>query len=190
VAIARALVYAFTLLIVVAISLLSVGGMGLVAPGFMDPQQVVFMVALVVVISLLLTTALPRWLPQAERIIQEQLFAARHGYQDALMGVMRTLNRLPEIGQVLSTLATGVQSQMQLTRALILLQDPMSGEYRVERKADWERRNHRRGWARTPPSCGGCGTAVGCSFEMNCPPCVRAGHASADARAESTEVSV
>ena len=132
VAIARALVYAFTLLIVVAISLLSVGGMGLVAPGFMDPQQVVFMVALVVVISLLLTTALPRWLPQAERIIQEQLFAARHGYQDALMGVMRTLNRLPEIGQVLSTLATGVQSQMQLTRALILLQDPMSGEYRVE----------------------------------------------------------
>ena len=132
VAIARVLVYAFTLLIVVAISLLFAAGVELVAPGFMNPQQVVLTIALVVVISLLLTAVSPRLLPQAERIVQERLFAARHGYQDALIGVMRTLSRLPEMDQVLSTLATSVHLQMQLTRALVLLQDPMSGKYRVE----------------------------------------------------------
>jgi signal transduction histidine kinase len=132
VAIARVLVYAFTLLIVVAISLVFAAGVELVAPGFMNPGQMAFTIGLVVGISLLLAAVLPRWLPQAERMVQERLFAARYGYQDALMEVMRTMSRLPEMGQVLSTLAISVQSQMQLTRALILIQDAMSGDYRVE----------------------------------------------------------
>jgi len=140
VAIARVLVYAFTLLIVVAISLLFAAGVGLVAPGFMNSQQVALTIALVMVISLLLTAVSPRLLPQAERIVQERLFAVQYGYQDALMGMMRTLSRLPEIDQVLTTLADGVQSQMQLTRALILLQEPMSGEYRVEAQSGLDAR--------------------------------------------------
>jgi C4-dicarboxylate-specific signal transduction histidine kinase len=138
VAIARILLYSVTLMIVACVSLLFMGWMTLIQPNFMNQQQMVFTVALVMVISLLLTAGLPRWLPQAERIVEERLFAARYGYQDALMGVMRTLSRLPEISQVLSTLATSVHSQMQLTRALILLQDPMSGEYRVEAQSGWE----------------------------------------------------
>ena len=109
-----------------------VGGMTFIAPGFMNLSQVMFSVTLAAVIGVALSATLPQFLPWAERVVQERLFAARHGYQDALIGVMRTLSRLPEMSQVLSTLATSVQSQMQLTRALILIQDPMSGEYRVE----------------------------------------------------------
>ena len=132
VVITRVLLHAVTLVVIVTVSLLFVGAMTLVNPHFMNAQQILFTIMLVVTIGAALAVGLPRFLPQAEQMVQERLFGARHGYQDALMGVMRTLSRLPEISQVLSTLATSVQSQMQLARALILIQHPMSGEYRVE----------------------------------------------------------
>ena len=63
--------------------------------------------------------------------MQERLFAGRYGYQDALAGMMKELSALPTIDQVLSTVATTLHAQMQIARALILLQDPLSGDYKL-----------------------------------------------------------
>jgi signal transduction histidine kinase len=135
VVIARVLLHALTLVIAVGLSLVFVAAMGAVAPGFMNAQQITFTVVLVAAIGLVMAVSLPAWLPRAERHMERRLFAARYGYQDSLSEIGKTLNRLPEINQVLAALATAIQSQMQLRRVAVYLQEPLSGEYRQQAEA-------------------------------------------------------
>ncbi|MGD0652310.1 MAG: ATP-binding protein [Verrucomicrobiia bacterium] len=132
VVIARVLLNTLTLLVVVGISLLFVGGMTLVSPGFMNQEQIVFTMLLVVTIGLGLAVALPRWLPRAERMMQERMFGKRYGYQDALAGLVNELSLLANIDEILSKVVATVHSQMQLTRVVILMQNPLSGEYQLQ----------------------------------------------------------
>jgi signal transduction histidine kinase len=60
------------------------------------------------------------------------LFAGRFGYQDALSGLVRELSTLPTIDQLLDTVVTTLHSQMQTSRALVLMQDSLSGEYKLQ----------------------------------------------------------
>jgi signal transduction histidine kinase len=132
VVIARVLLHAVTLIVVVGASLLFIGAMALLAPGFMNPNQVLFTISLVVVIGLALAMGLPRLLPRAERLMQERLFGTRYGYQDALAGLVKELSRISNLDALLGTVATTVHSQMQVSRVLILMQDPLSGQYAMQ----------------------------------------------------------
>ena len=132
VVIARALLYTVTLFVVVAFSLLAVGSMKLVAPTFMDASQLLFCVVFSSLIGLVLVFTLPPLLPRAERIMQERLFARRHGYQDALTGLVKELGHLANLDELFQRTAATVHSQMQLSRVLILVQDPLSGHYRLQ----------------------------------------------------------
>jgi signal transduction histidine kinase len=98
----------------------------------MNQEQLMFAFMLSMAISAGLTIGLPKLLPRAERMMQERMFGKRYGYQDALSGLVRELTILPTIDQVLSTVATTLHSQMQISRALILLQDPLSGDYKLQ----------------------------------------------------------
>jgi signal transduction histidine kinase len=132
VVIARVLLHALTLLVVVVMSLTFVAVTMAVAPNFMSPQQVLFILVQVVVIGLVLAVTLPRWLPRAERMMQERLFGGRYGYQDALAGLVRELSTLATIDQLLSTVTTTVHSQMQVSRVMVLMQDVLSGDYKLQ----------------------------------------------------------
>ena len=129
---ARVLLHTVTLLVVVGCSLLFIGGMTFLAPGFMNQQQITFTVALVVVIGIGLTASLPRLLPRAERMMQERMFGKRYGYQDSLSGLVKELTLLPNIDEVLTRVVATLHSQMQLSRALVLMQDPLSGLYQLK----------------------------------------------------------
>lgn len=132
VVIARVLLHALTVLIVFVLSLLITSVTTIVAPGFMRPQQMLFMVVQVTAIGLALAVALPRWLPRAERMMQERLFGGRYGYQDALSGLVRELSTLPTIDQVLGTVASTLHTQMQTSQVLVLMQDSLSGDYKLQ----------------------------------------------------------
>ncbi len=131
VVIARVLLYAVTILVIVGVSLLFVGGVTWLAPDFMTQEQLIFSVMLASAIGIGLTLTLPRLLPRAERIMQERLFSGRAGYQEALAGMVRQLGTIPNIDQLLATVATTVHAQMQLTRALLFMEDPLSGRFRL-----------------------------------------------------------
>jgi len=132
VVIARVLLHTLTLLVVVIMSVLSIAVMTLVAPGFMNAQQIAFTVLQVVIIGLALAVTLPGWLPRAERVMQERLFAGRHSYQDTLGGMVKELSTLPTIDQLLSKVATSLHSQMQVSRVVILTQDLLSSDYKLQ----------------------------------------------------------
>lgn len=132
VVIARVLLYTVTLMVVVGISVLALGIMMKIAPEFMTQQQAVFTVVLVTLIGLTLAIALPRLLPRAERIMQERMLSGRYGYQDTLAGLVKELSHLDNLDGLFQLTATTVHSQMQLSRVLILLQDALSGEYRLQ----------------------------------------------------------
>ncbi len=132
VVIARVLLHSLTLLVILVASLVFIAGMTVVAPNFMNLQQILFMLVQVVVIGLALAITLPRWLPRAERMMQERLFGGRYGYQDALSGLVRELSTLPTIEQVLGTVVTTLHSQMQVSRVLVLMLDPLSGDYKLQ----------------------------------------------------------
>ena len=132
VVVARTLLHAVTLLVVAGVSLLFIAGMTFLAPGFMNSQQILFTLTLVVVIGLGLAAGLPRLLPRAERMMQERLFGKRYSYQDALAGLAKDLGRLSTVEQVLGTVAAQLHSQMSLTRVMIFFQDSLSGKYRVQ----------------------------------------------------------
>jgi two-component system nitrogen regulation sensor histidine kinase GlnL len=132
VVISRVLLLTVTLMVVVAISLVFIGVTTLLLPEFMSPEQIAFTILLATTIGLALAIGLPRLLPRAERLVQERLFGSKHGYQDALAGLVGALSHLPTIDQVLENAATTVHSQMQLSRVLILMQDPLAGVYKVE----------------------------------------------------------
>jgi signal transduction histidine kinase len=132
VVIARVLLYTITMVVLAGVTLVFLGGLALVAPGFMNQQQLMFAFMLSMTIGVGLTIILPKLLPHAERLMQERLFAGRYGYQDALSGLVRELSTLPTIDQVLDTVATALHSQMQISRALLLLQDPLSGDYKLQ----------------------------------------------------------
>lgn len=132
VVIARVLLYAVTLLVVIGMSILAVGGMTLVAPSFMNPQQILFSVMLAGAIGAVVMISIPRLLPRAERMMQERMFSRRYGYQDALSGLVKELGHLANLDELFQKAATTVHSQMQLSRVLILLQDPLSGHYRLQ----------------------------------------------------------
>jgi len=87
---------------------------------------------LVITIGLALAVLLPRWLPWAERIVQERFFGGRLGYQDVLGNLVKELSRASTIDQMLDTAATAVHSNMQVSRVLVLLQDPLTDEYRLQ----------------------------------------------------------
>ncbi len=126
--IARLLLYLLTLVIIASVGLIFVGGMALVAPGFMNTPQILFTLALVVAIGFAMTLFLPR----AERMEQERMFRGRFGYQDALSGLVKEVSHLASLDQVFATAVARIQAEMQLTRALILLQNPISGAYELQ----------------------------------------------------------
>ncbi|HVM60203.1 MAG TPA: ATP-binding protein [Verrucomicrobiae bacterium] len=132
VVIARVFLYAVTMAVIAAISLAFIGGVALMSPSFMSEQQLLFSFMLSMAIGAGLTAGLPRFLPRAERMMQERMFRRRYGYQDALAGLVRELSVLPTIDAVLSTVATTLHTQMHVSRALVMLQDPLSGGYKLQ----------------------------------------------------------
>ena len=132
VVIARVLLYAVTMMMVAVVTLFFLGGIAVIAPGFMNQEQLMVAFILSMTIGVGLTLSLPRLLPRAERMMQERFFAGRYGYQDALSGMVKELSALPTIDQVLGTVATTLHSQMQVSRVLVLMQDMLSGEYRLQ----------------------------------------------------------
>ena len=128
---ARSLLHAAMLFLIVATSLLFIGTISLLAPGFMTQKQVLFTIGLVMVIGLSLTTVLPRFLPYAEHVVQERFFAGRFGYQDVLTDLIRELSSESTVETLLNRVATTIQSQMQVSRVMIFLQDPLLSEYRL-----------------------------------------------------------
>ena len=132
VVIARVLLHTVTLLVIALASFGFVAGLVVIAPGFMNPQQILFTIVLIVVIGVGLTVTLPYFLPRAERMMQERMFGKRYGYQDALAGLVKELSLLPNIDEVLNKVATAIHSQMQVSRVMILLQDMLSGDYKLQ----------------------------------------------------------
>ena len=128
---ARTLLQAVMLFLVAVISLLFIGAISLLARGFMNQQQVLFTVGLVMVIGLSLTTILPRFLPYAEHVVQERFFAGRFSYQDVLTDLIRELSGESTVETLLNRVVTTIRSQMQVSRVLIFLQDPLLDEYRL-----------------------------------------------------------
>ena len=131
VVIARVLLHSVTLVVVVGVSLLFIAGVTWANPGFLNQQQILFTMTLVVVIGLALATGLPRFLPRAERMMQERMFGRRYGYQDALSSLAKELSHLSNIDEMLQRVATTLHSQMQVSRVLILMQDSLSGQYQI-----------------------------------------------------------
>jgi two-component system, NtrC family, sensor kinase len=129
--IARILLQAVMMFVVLILSLLAIGGLMLLAPGFMNFSQIVFTVMLISVIGLVLTAILPPLLPRAEQLMQEGMFGKRYGYQDTLTGLVEQLGHLSSTDELLHQVAQAVHSQMQLTRVAILMPDVLSGEYRL-----------------------------------------------------------
>jgi signal transduction histidine kinase len=132
VVIARVVLYSVTMLVVAGTAVVFLAGMAVLSPGFMNQQQLIFAFMLSMTIGVGLTVSLPKLLPRAERMMQERLFAGRFGYQDALSGLVRELSTLPTIDQLLDTVVTTLHSQMQTSRALVLMQDSLSGEYKLQ----------------------------------------------------------
>jgi signal transduction histidine kinase len=132
VVVARVLLFSVAMLVLAGITLVFLAVMAVVAPGFMNQEQLTFAFMLAMTISVGLTVSLPKLLPRAERMMQERMFGRRYGYQDALSGLVRELSTLPTVDQVLDTVATTVHSQMQVSRALVMLQDPLSGDYKLQ----------------------------------------------------------
>jgi len=139
VVIARILLHTVTLVVIIGISLLFVGAMTLINPGFMNPQQILFTIMLVVTIGVALAIGLPRFLPRAERMMQERMLGKRYGYQDALSSLVKELSLLPNIDEVLNKAATTIHSQMQLSRVLILMHDSLSGQYQLQAQSGLNR---------------------------------------------------
>ena len=132
VVIARVLLYSVTMLVVAGTAVVFLAGMAVLSPGFMNQQQLMFAFLLSMTIGVGLTISLPKLLPRAERMMQERLFGGRYGYQGALSGLVNELSALPTIDQVLSTVATTLHSRMQVSRVLVLMQDPLSGDYKLQ----------------------------------------------------------
>ncbi len=129
VVIARVMMHALTLLTVAALSLLFIGAVTLLSPGFMNAQQVVFTTSLVTTIGLTLAVVLPRWLPQAERLVEQRMLGGRSQYQETLAGLVRELSHLGTLDEILTIAVNRVYAEMQLTRALMLMPDSLSGDF-------------------------------------------------------------
>jgi len=132
VVIARLLLQSVTVLVVVVGSLLAMAGMTVIAPGFMNPSQILFTVLVVIAVGISLAIFLPRFLPRAERLMQERMFGRRYGYQDAVSNLVKELGHVSNMDEILQRVASTLHSQMQVSRVLILMQDPLSGNYRVQ----------------------------------------------------------
>jgi len=132
VVVARVLIYAVTILVVTAFCLVFIGVAAYSIPGFLGTRQVVFTVLLTAVIAMALVIIWPRLLPRAERIMQERMFSRQHGYQDTLSGFVREVGHVSSLDELLQKVATTIHAQMQLMRVLILTQDPLSGDYRLQ----------------------------------------------------------
>jgi signal transduction histidine kinase len=132
VVIARGLLYTVTLIAVALLCLLFIGAVTLLAPGLMGPPQTLFAVAMVLVIGLVLAIALPQFLPQAERLVQSRLFGERMDYQEKLTGLTKELSALPTVDQTLAAVVNALQTHMQLSRVLVLIEDPLSGLFKLE----------------------------------------------------------
>ncbi|MCG3149502.1 MAG: Adaptive-response sensory-kinase SasA [Verrucomicrobiae bacterium] len=132
VVIARVLMYVVTVLVVAALCLLFVGIAGVVSPNFLAPNQALFTVLLSMVIAMVLAATLPRFLPRMERLMQERMFGKRYGYQDALAGLVQEISHLANLDELYQRAAMTVHSQMQLSRVLILMQDSLSGQFRLQ----------------------------------------------------------
>jgi two-component system, NtrC family, sensor kinase len=102
------------------------------APAFLEQKQVLVLIALVLVIGLSLGFWLPRLFSRTEQKIQPPTPDNGVRPQEALSGLMRELNGLPTADQLLNTLAARLNTQMQVSRVLVLMQDPMSGEHRLQ----------------------------------------------------------
>jgi len=131
VVIARGLLYTVTLIVVAVLCLLFVGGVTLLLPGFLNAPQVLFIVALVLVIGLALTVTLPKFLPRAEQFVQEHFFSGRSDYHEVLSELVKELSRASSLDQMLQTVATTIHSNMQVSRVLFFLQDPVADEFRL-----------------------------------------------------------
>jgi len=144
VVVARVLAFTIMLLVVVLISLLFIGAATLLVPGFMNPQQILFTVGLVIAIGLSLASTLPRFFPRAERAVQERLAGDRLGYQDVLAGLIGELSAESSIYTLLERVATTLHSQMQVSRVVIFLQDPLLDEYRLRAQSGVPAEDHKQ----------------------------------------------
>ncbi|HUJ09139.1 MAG TPA: ATP-binding protein [Verrucomicrobiae bacterium] len=131
VVIARVFLYAVTLVIIAAATLVFLGGTAVASPGFMNQQQLTFAFMVAMIIGIGLTISLPRFLPRAERIMQERMFGGRYGYQDTLGHLVKELSRMPTIDQILESVAGTAHAQMQVSRVLIFMQDALTGNYKL-----------------------------------------------------------
>lgn len=132
---ARLTLHAVTLLVVSAVSLMFVVTVTLLKPDFLNAQQILFVVLLVVGVGFALGATQPRLLPRAERMMQERLFGRRYGYQDVLADLVKQLSRMPTIDHVLGKVGSTLHTQMRVSRALIYTQDPLTGHYRLRAHA-------------------------------------------------------
>src|SRR5579859_8108840 len=101
------------------------------APAFLGQGQVLAIVAVVLVIGLAIGFWLPRLFLRAPPKVQTYAPNKSAGNQESLSGLMKELNGLPT-DQLLNTLAARLRSHMQVSRVLVLMQDPMSGEHRLQ----------------------------------------------------------
>ncbi|MBI5394434.1 MAG: GAF domain-containing protein [Verrucomicrobia bacterium] len=130
--IARVLLVTITLMIIVGVGFLVISASSLIAPGFMGTQQTLFTLALLTAIGLALATSLPRFLPRAERLMQQRFFGAGSGYQAALSSLAKELGRLPSIDQVFASVSTTLHYQMQVSHVAIFFENPHSGTYQLQ----------------------------------------------------------
>jgi signal transduction histidine kinase len=130
--VARLLLYSVALLVVVVFTLLFLGGVSLMAPSFLSLQQMLFCTMLTSIIGITLAVTLPQWMPRAEQLMQSRLFGEGLGYREKLAGMANELSALPSEDQILSTVAHNIHTHMQLTRALVLLENPLSGLFQLQ----------------------------------------------------------
>ncbi|NQU10001.1 hypothetical protein HQ590_04365, partial [bacterium] len=141
VVLARVLAFAVALMVLVALCVVFIGGMTLLAPGFMTQEQLIFSAGMATVIGAAILVAIPRVLPRAERLLQERLLGSRAGYHDALTGLVRGFGPLTSIDELLGGVVATIHAQMQLNHAFILVLDPVSGRYRLRAQSGLDARH-------------------------------------------------
>jgi len=132
VVLARVLLLTIMLVVVAAVSLLFIGITVLVAPKFMGAPQIIFTSLLVVIIGLVLAVVLPRWLPRAERAMQERIFGDRLGYQGALTGLIKEISYLGGLEKIFQETSAKVNEAMQLSRTFLFIYNPLSGDFDLQ----------------------------------------------------------
>jgi signal transduction histidine kinase len=131
VAVARLLVYLLTLVVIALVSLVFVAVTVWLAPGFIGTPQILFVIGLVLAIGTGLVLVLPRFLPRVERLVEDRLIGARFSYQDTLTGLVKELSHQSSLDAIFATVVGRLHAEMQLSRVMMLIHNPLSGDYEL-----------------------------------------------------------